>query len=45
MAGLHLVMALSFGIVAAGPPGAAKQPTDLVLDFTSDFKGNIEKCG
>ena len=38
-------MALSFGILAAAPPASTPQPVDLVIDFTSDFKGSIEKCG
>lgn len=45
MAALRALMALSLGILAAGKSDTAKVPADLVIDFTSDLKGSIEKCG
>ncbi len=44
-AGVRLLMALSFGLLAAGSPNTATAPADLTIDFLSDFKGNIEPCG
>ena len=43
--GVRLLMALSFGLLAAGSPMGASAPADLTIDFVSDLKGNIEPCG
>lgn len=40
--GLRLLMASSFGLVAAAP---APSPGDFILDFVSELKGNLEHCG
>lgn len=42
---LHLVMALGFGVVAAGDPGGPPAPADLVVDFLGDYKGALDRCG
>jgi 2',3'-cyclic-nucleotide 2'-phosphodiesterase (5'-nucleotidase family) len=43
--GLRLLLALSFGLLAAGRPGEPPLPADLILDFVNDIKGAIEPCG
>ena len=43
--GVRMLMALSFGLLAAGSPNSATAPADFTLDFVADFKGNIEPCG
>ena len=42
---LRLLLALSFGLLAAGPAQVPPTPADLILDFVSDFRGNLEPCG
>jgi len=44
-AGFRLLMALSFGLLAAGTPTGPSAPADLTVDFVSDLKGNLEPCG
>ncbi len=41
----RLVIALSFGIVAAGSPGSPPASADLVIDFLGDYKGALDRCG
>ncbi|HVP38690.1 MAG TPA: hypothetical protein VMS93_05835 [Candidatus Saccharimonadales bacterium] len=43
--GRRLLMALSFGLLAAGTPAGGNAPADFTLDFVSDLKGNLEPCG
>jgi hypothetical protein len=43
--GVRLLMALSFGLLAAGAPGGQSAPADLTVDYVSDLKGNLEPCG
>ena len=42
---LRLLLALSFGLLAAGPAQTPPTPADLIIDFVSDFRGNVEPCG
>ena len=43
--GIRLLMALSFGLLAAGTPTGPSAPSDLTVDFVSDLKGSLEPCG
>jgi hypothetical protein len=43
--GIRMLMALSFGLLAAGSPTGASDPADLTVDYVSDLKGNLEPCG
>lgn len=42
---MRLLLALSFGLLAAGPAQTPPTPADLIIDFVSDFRGNVEPCG
>ena len=43
--GSRLLMALSFGLLAAGQPSGPTAHADLIIDYVSDLKGNLEPCG